>query len=51
MNRRKLTRVGVGAVIVLAFVSPLSATWKEKVLHSFQGGSEGRVGPRRWRGV
>jgi hypothetical protein len=41
MTDRKLAYLGIAAVFVLVFPSPLSATWKDKVLYSFQGGTDG----------
>jgi hypothetical protein len=43
MTHVKLARLGVIAIFHLAFASPLSAAWKEKVLYSFQGGNDGSV--------
>jgi hypothetical protein len=39
MTHEKLARLGIVTVLLLAFASPLSAEWKEKVLYSFQGGA------------
>ena len=41
MTREKLIGLGFVTFLLLAFASPLSATWKEKVLYSFQGGADG----------
>jgi len=41
MNRTNLTRLEVICFMMFFLVSPLSATWKEAVLYSFQGGTDG----------
>ena len=41
MTHEKLTRCGVFAALLFAFVSSASATWKEQVLYSFQGIADG----------
>jgi hypothetical protein len=41
MTHAKISRLGISAVFLLTFASPLSAEWKEKVLYSFQGGTDG----------
>jgi hypothetical protein len=41
MTHEKLTRWAVLAAVALAFVSSASASWKEKVLYSFQGIPDG----------
>jgi hypothetical protein len=41
MTREKINRLAIAAVFLLTFASPLSAEWKEKVLYSFQGGTDG----------
>ncbi len=43
MTHEKLARLGIVSVLLLAFASPLSAKWNEKVLYSFQGGTDGQL--------
>jgi len=42
-NPRFKTHLPLMCLLVLALASPVSAEWKEKVLYSFQGGTDGAV--------
>ena len=41
MTHEKISRLGIAAVFLLTFASPLSAEWKERVLYSFRSGNDG----------
>src|SRR5271170_2719884 len=43
MSHKKLGRLGIVAIFLLALTSPLSAELKEKVLYSFQGIPDGSL--------
>src|SRR5271170_3913927 len=42
-SRTRLATSLTVILIILSFTSPASAEWKEKVLHSFQGGTDGSL--------